>query len=57
LRENRQIDSKTLAIIQTFRIVPATSTKPFVFTIRAVDKQGKTSPQKKFKGDEIILVG
>jgi hypothetical protein len=51
LRGNRQIDSKTLAIIQTFRIVPAITTKQFVFTIRAVDERGRTSALKKIQAE------
>ncbi len=51
MRGNVQMDSKTLAIVQTFRIVPAAGNKPFKFTIRAVDERGKTSAAKVITGE------
>ncbi len=51
MRGNRQTDNKTLAIIQTFKIVPATTNKPFKFRIRAVDERGKSSAVKEITGE------
>lgn len=50
-RGNRQTDSKTFAIVQTFRITPANPNKPFEFSIRAVDERGRTSSVKVINAD------
>ncbi|MFN8358568.1 MAG: hypothetical protein U0264_01515 [Candidatus Kapaibacterium sp.] len=50
-RGDLQRDAKSMVVIQTFRIRPLDTNKPFVFKVRAIDTRGKSSAGRTVKGE------